>query len=128
MPASLIRLVSRNSDGSIRTRDFETFEELSSSHEQVGIDDCSTDLDLRTCPVFRGLVGPIPDGKGIARYETPEVFEELTKEWANTRVKRRRRRPSEQVAQSTSAKPQSVAPPIILGSHLTWGSSSFNSV
>lgn len=127
MPATLIRLVSRNSDGSIRAREFDTFEELSASHEQIGIDDCSTDLELRTCPVFRGLVGPIPDGKGIARYETPEVFEELTKEWANTRVKRRRRRPTESTT-STTAKPRSVAPPVILGSHLNWGITSFNNV
>ncbi len=127
MPASLIRLVSRNSDGSIRIRDFESYEELTCSHEQIGIDDCSTDLELRTCPVFRGLVGPIPDGKGIARYETSEVFEELTKEWANTRIKRRRRKSVEQSAESAT-KSHSVAAPIILGSHLAWGSSTFNNV
>jgi len=70
-------------------------------HAKVGIDDCSTDLTLRGKPVFRGLVGPMPDGKGIARYESPEVFETLTKEWTKAPIKRRRRRSSAQ-AESTS--------------------------
>lgn len=98
MPAQSVRLVTRDSAGSIRIREFAGFDELLNSHEQIGIDDCSTDLDLRTCPVFRGLVGPIPDGKGVARYETPEVFETLTKEWAGMRTRRRRRTASPQPA------------------------------
>jgi hypothetical protein len=62
-------------------------------HTQIGIDDCSTDLELRGMPVFRGLIGPIPEGKEVVRYESPEVFESLTKEWdtANTKRKSRRR-------------------------------------
>jgi hypothetical protein len=124
MPANLVRLVSRNSDGSIRTREFEGFDELLTSHEQIGIDDCSTDLDLRACPVFRGLVGPIPDGKGIARYETPEVFEVLTKEWANIRTKRRRRRSTALPEAGTPA----TAAPVIIGSHLAWGSATVYNV
>jgi hypothetical protein len=98
MAARTVRLVTRDCAGSIRIREFSGFEELLGSHEQIGIDDCSTDLELRTCPVFRGLVGPIPDGKGIARYESPEVFETLTKEWATTRTRRRRRRTEDQHA------------------------------
>jgi hypothetical protein len=61
-------------------------------HTQIGIDDCSTDLGLRGLPVFRGLVGPMPDGKSIIRYESPEVFETLTKEWSAAKSARRRRR------------------------------------
>lgn len=61
-------------------------------HTQIGIDDCSTDLTLRGLPVFRGLVGPMPDGKGVVRYESPEVFESLTKEWIAAKSPRRRRR------------------------------------
>ncbi len=94
MSTQTIRLVTRDSDGSIRTRELESVETLLQSHEQVGIDDCSTDLMLRGLPVFRGLIGPIPDGKGAARYETADVFEALTKEWAKAKVKRRRRRSS----------------------------------
>ena len=94
MSTQIVRLVTRDSDGSIRIRDFRSTDELQNSHEQIGVDDCSTDLTLRGMPVFRGLVGPIPEGKGIARYETSDVFETLTKEWARAKVKRRRRRPS----------------------------------
>ncbi len=97
MPAQLVRLVNRDSNGSIRIREYATFDELQSGFEQIGIDDCSTDLNLRACPVFRGLVGPIPDGKAIARYETPEIFEVQTREWASIRTRRRRRRPTESV-------------------------------
>ena len=61
-------------------------------HTQIGIDDCSTDLSLRGMPVFRGLIGPMPEGKGIVRYETPEVFENLTKQWGTMTAKRRSRR------------------------------------
>lgn len=66
-------------------------------HVKVGIDDCSTDLGLRGKPVFRGLVGPIPDGKGIARYESPDVFESMTKDWVRAPIKRRRRRSSAEI-------------------------------
>ena len=55
------------------------------------MDDCSTDLGVRGLPVFRGLIGPMPEGKNIIRYESPEVFETLTKEWSNLRPARRRR-------------------------------------
>ena len=89
MPTQIVRLVTRDSDGSLRIRDFNGASELLKSHEQIGVDDCSTDLTLRGLPVFRGLVGPIPEAKGIARYETPDVFESLTKEWSKAKVKRR---------------------------------------
>ena len=61
-------------------------------HAQVGIDDCSTDLTLRGMPVFRGLIGPMPEGKGVVRYETPEVFESLTQDWGAPSSGRRSRR------------------------------------
>jgi hypothetical protein len=86
------RIVTRGSDGSLRIRDFDSDEPLLKMHVKIGVDDCSTDLTLRGKPVFRGLIGPIPDGKNIARYESPEVFETLTKEWSRAPNKRRRRR------------------------------------
>lgn len=91
MATKTIRVVSREVDGSLRVKDHETFEALKNCYEQIGIDDCSTDLTLRGFPLFRGLVGPISEGKRIARYETPEVFEVLTKEWAAQKVRRRKR-------------------------------------
>jgi len=88
------RIVTRASDGSLLIRDYPNCDPLLKTHLQIGTDDCSTDLDLRGMPVFRGLVGPIPEGKNIVRYESPEVFETLTKEWGAAKPRKRRRRTS----------------------------------
>jgi hypothetical protein len=90
----IFRVVTRAEDGSLRIRDFHSAEPIENGHSQVGIDDCSTDLAVRGLPVFRGLIGPIPEGRNIVRYESPEVFEMLTKEWSSTKARRRTRRPS----------------------------------
>ena len=87
----IFRIVTRGQDGGLRIRDFHNAENILATHSQIGIDDSSTDLDLRGMPVFRGLIGPIPEGKNIVRYESPEVFETLTKEWASSKPRRRRR-------------------------------------
>ncbi len=107
----IIRVTTRASDGSIRERDFESFEDIGELHDQIGVDDCSTDLELRGMPIFRGLVGPLPDGKTTVRYESPDVFEALTKEWANQKTKRRRRRKSSEVA-AEKAKASGIIPPM----------------
>src|SRR5690349_24787352 len=86
------RVVTRGSDGKLRIRDFPDSEPLLQMHTQIGIDDCSTDLALRGLPVFRGLIGPMPEGKTVIRYETPEVFESLTKEWSSAKSNRKPRR------------------------------------
>lgn len=86
------RLVTRAADGELVIHDFDSPEAILRTHLQVGSDDCSTDLALRGAPVFRSLVGPMPEGRNIVRYETPEVFEALTKEWALPRTPRRRSR------------------------------------
>ena len=86
------RIVTRGSDGSLLIRDYPNCEPLLKMHMQIGTDDCSTDLALRGLPVFRGLIGPMPEGKTIVRYESPEVFETLTKEWGTTKPRRRTRR------------------------------------
>ena len=109
----IIRVTTRASDGSIRERDFESFEDIGELHDQIGVDDCSTDLELRGMPIFRGLVGPLPDGKTTVRYESPDVFEALTKEWANQKTKRRRRRKSSEVA-AEKAKAAGIIPPMNL--------------
>ena len=85
------RIVTRGQDGSMRIRDFHSAENILATHSQIGTDDSSTDLDLRGLPIFRGLIGPMPEGKNIVRYETPEVFETLTKEWATSKPRRSRR-------------------------------------
>lgn len=86
------RVVTRTSDGKLRIKDYPSEEALQKLHSQIGIDDCSTDLTLRGMPVFRGLVGPMPEGKDIVRYEAPDVFESLTKEWSATKTTRKPRR------------------------------------
>lgn len=83
------RIVARAADGSLSIRDYPSLDPLMHSYTQIGIDDCSTDLALRGMPVFRGLVGPMPDGKNIVRYETGEVFEMLTKEWGQNKPRKR---------------------------------------
>ncbi|HLA85555.1 MAG TPA: hypothetical protein VJL29_12240 [Thermoguttaceae bacterium] len=87
------RVVTRGTDGKILIRDYENQDALLRRHVQVGVDDCSTDLDLRGLPVFRGLIGPIPEGSNVIRYESPEVFETLTKEWTIEKPQRRAPRP-----------------------------------
>jgi hypothetical protein len=69
-----------------------------------------SDLTLRGKPVFRGLIGPIPDGKGIARYESPEVFETLTKEWSRAQSKRRRRRSAAEIQAAAAAQAEFRSP------------------
>lgn len=103
------RIVTRASDGSLLIRDYPSADPLIKSHLQVGTDDCSTDLALRGMPIFRGLIGPIPEGKNIVRYESPEVFEALTKEWGAAKPRRRRRRTAKPDIQ-TEATPTEMAP------------------
>ena len=102
----IIRVVTRASDGSLKTKDFSDFDQISSLHDQIGIDDCSTDLSLRGLPLFKGLVGPLPESSTVVRYESPDVFESLTKEWSQKKTKRRRRR-------KTTKEPGSVPAPNI---------------
>lgn len=87
-----IRIVTRGSNGELRIKDYAGQDSVLKMHTQIGVDDCSTDLSLRGMPVFRGLIGPMPDGKNIVRYESPDVFETLTKEWGTAAPARRRRR------------------------------------
>jgi hypothetical protein len=88
------RIVTRGANGEFRARDYEHQDAILKMHTQIGIDDCSTDLSLRGMPVFRGLIGPMPEGKEVVRYESPEVFESLTKEWGATAAGRKPRRRS----------------------------------
>ncbi|MDR1958219.1 MAG: hypothetical protein LBQ54_04125 [Planctomycetaceae bacterium] len=88
------RIVTRAANGELKFRDYDSEEEVLKRHVQIGIDDCSTDLGLRGRPVFRGLIGPMPETGNIVRYESPEVFETLTKEWSAPKKKSRRKRVS----------------------------------
>lgn len=85
MDKDTFRVVTRGPDGQIRIHDYHNQEDLLKRHYQIGVDDCSTDLGLRGLPVFRGLIGPMPEGSNVIRYESPEVFETLTKEWCTVK-------------------------------------------
>jgi len=93
----LIRVIARGPRGKLRIRDYQTVEPLLTSNTQIGVEDCSTVLALRGLPIFRELVGPIPEGENLAQYETPEVFEVLTLKWSrhlqsvDSSIKRRQR-------------------------------------
>jgi hypothetical protein len=89
MNKDTFRVVTRGANGDLRIRDYDSQQDLMKRHTQIGVDDCSTDLDLRGLPVFRGLIGPMADGQNVIRYESPEVFETLTKEWGATKTPRR---------------------------------------
>ena len=108
MTKNLCRVVTRGSDGTLRIRDYPSPDSLMERHTQIGVDDCSTDLGLRGLPVFRGLIGPMPDGSDVIRYESPEVFETLTKEWCATKMKRKTRRRSAAVSRPHVASIPSV--------------------
>ena len=51
----------------------------------------------------------MPDGKGVARYESPDVFEAVTKEWANAKATRRRRRTKEQILAAQREEAENAA-------------------
>jgi len=122
------RIVTRGSDGKIRIRDYLSKEPLLKMHDQIGVEDCSTNLSLRGLPVFRGLIGPMSDGKNTIRYESPEVFEALTKEWGETKTtrkpRRRTRKASTTVRKTSETQTQIadeshnvIAPPKLPGLH-----------
>ena len=75
------RVVTRGANGELRVKQYPSSDSLLKLHTQIGVDDCSTNLSLRGLPVFRGLIGPMTDKDDVVRYESPEVFEALTKEW-----------------------------------------------
>ena len=88
----IFRVVTRGQNGELRTKTYKSSEPLLKMHTQIGIDDCSTNLSLRGLPVFRGLIGPMADGSDVVRYESPDVFEALTKEWTADQAHRKTRR------------------------------------
>ncbi len=87
------RVVTRGEQGELRVKQYQSTDTITQLHTQVGVDDCSTNLALRGLPVFRGLIGPMTDEDNVVRYESPDVFETLTKEWvAQSAHKKPRRR------------------------------------
>ncbi len=111
MARKIVRVVSRAADGQLKTKEYESVNDLQKLFEQIGIDDCSTDLSLRGLPLFRGLIGPISESKSEVLYESPDVFEYMTKEWSLTKNKRKRRNRAE-LEEAKAASEAAVASPV----------------
>ena len=114
MKKDTFRVVTRGADGQLRIKDYGDKEDLLKLHTQIGVDDCNTDLDLRGMPVFRGLIGPMSEDKTVVRYETPDVFEALTKEWSAQPAEKKRRRRRAVGGKPDSAKKEQPAPAVDL--------------
>jgi len=82
MKRHIFRVVTRGPEGEYRIRDYVSEEEIRRWHVQTGSNDYGLDISVRGRPVFRGLIGPMPEVGGVLRYESPEVFEQMTKEWS----------------------------------------------
>ena len=82
MRRHIFRVVTRGPEGEYRIRDYVSEEEIRRWHVQTGISDCSLDVSVRGRPIFKGLIGPMSETGGVLRYESPEVFEQMTKEWS----------------------------------------------
>jgi len=92
MRKHIFRVVTRGPEGEYRIRDYVSEEEICHRHVQTGVSDYSLDMSLRGRPVFKGLIGPMPETGGVLRYESPEVFEQMTKEWSDSKRRQRRKK------------------------------------
>jgi hypothetical protein len=92
MKQHIFRVVTRGPEGEYRIRDYVSEEEIRRWHIQDGVNDFSLDVALRGRPIFKGLVGPMPEAGGVLRYESPEVFEQMTKEWCEHKRRYRKKK------------------------------------
>lgn len=76
------RVVFKTKSGKVEQKDYKDVASLLKAYEQVGVEEDSYTLRLHGEPLLKGLVGPISDGKTVVRYETPEVYAQLTLEWS----------------------------------------------
>lgn len=76
------RVVRLDDKGKLCQQDFPDRQALCAAYEQTGVEEDSYSLRLHGEPTFKSLVGPMSDGKNVIRYETPEVFVQLTEKWS----------------------------------------------
>lgn len=101
------RIVTRGPEGEYRICDYVSEEEVRRRHAQVGVADYSLDMSIRGYPVLKGLVGPILESGSVLRYESPEVFEQLSKElYDNKRRKRNSRGNRRQKLEAENFNPE----------------------
>ena len=91
MKKHIFRVVTRGPEGEYRIRDYVCEEEIRRWHVQTGVSDYNLDVSIRGRPIFKGLIGPMPEAGGVLRYESPEVFEQMTKEWGEHKRRHRRK-------------------------------------
>jgi hypothetical protein len=94
MKRHIFRVVTRGPEGEFRIRDYVSEEEIQRWHVQAGVSDYSLDVSVRGRPIFKGLIGPMPEAGGVLRYESPEVFEQMTKEWYESKRRHRVKKPA----------------------------------
>ena len=92
MKRHVFRVVTRGPEGEYRIRDYVSEEEILRWHAQIGANDFSLDMSIRGRPLFKGLVGPMLEAGGVLRYESPEVFEQMAKEWGDHKRKHRKKK------------------------------------
>jgi hypothetical protein len=100
MKKHIYRVVTRGPEGEYRIRDYVSEEEIRRWHVQTGVSDYCLDVSVRGRPIFKGLVGPMPEAGGVLRYESPEVFEQMTKEWSEHKRRHRSKRGVRKLEQS----------------------------
>ena len=89
MKRHVFRIVTKGPEGEYRIRDYVSEEEVLRWHVQSGTCDYTLDNSLRGQPIFKGLIGPMPEPGGVLRYESCDVFEQMTKEWSEHKRKYR---------------------------------------
>lgn len=76
------RVVTKTDNGKIEQTDFKDLRSLLEVYDQTGVEEDSYTMRLHGEPIFKGLIGPMSEGKSIIRYETPEVFAICTEQWS----------------------------------------------
>ena len=92
MKRHIFRVITRGPEGEYRIRDYVSEEEICRWYARTGVCDYSIDVSVRGRPIFKGLIGPMPEAGGVLRYESPEVFEQMTKEWSESKRRQRRKK------------------------------------
>ena len=86
----IYHVVFRGPNGSVEVKEYTDLKSLLRDYEQIGVEEDSYSMRLHGEPVLKGLVGPMSEGKSIVRYETAEVYPELTEVWSKTKRPRKK--------------------------------------
>ena len=89
MNLAVYRIVTQDENGELVQTDYKDLASLLEEYHQIGTEEDSYTIRLHGEPLLRGLVGPLSEGKNIVRYESPEVFAQMTEQWSKERRKRR---------------------------------------